>query len=415
MATSPHRLLYDEACFANNIPRLHQYGFGQKFLNSLTRPTGPLYSFVHVVFEPITQLRPVRMRFVNVFLLVLLAGVLAAWLERQRQSDYWVVGCSVLVVPMTWVVAGMALSEMSAMVFVTLSLYLQLRGLEALKAGRPVRGWLFASGVCLGIAVWGRQPYLLLCGIPVLAAVLDRRLRMAAVIFVGVVLAMAIPLFMIWRALVPPSSHEAQQGISVTNGLTSLAYTGICFLLVAPRSRWLPVKVLLGLVALSIVANMSLGALVLYPIKSVIDRHLPVSMVSLYGSICGSLFLSCGVVFLAVLLRMICVDLKDLSRVTVSGGLLCLAISPMFISHQYSSRYTAMSLPYLILAAQPWRRWGLETVIAAVLGCGVGFLSLFGYFSSLGSFCSPVPPLSLGLLTAQNVLTFGNLIWMRLL
>jgi hypothetical protein len=50
---------------------------------------------------------------------------------------------------MTWVVAGMALSEMSAMVFVTLSLYLQLRGLGALEQGRPVLVWFLASSPCL--------------------------------------------------------------------------------------------------------------------------------------------------------------------------------------------------------------------------------------------------------------------------
>lgn len=380
VATSPHHFLYDEPYFANYIPLLHQYGLTTKFMNSLTGAAGPLYAFVHVVFEPLTQLQPVRMRLVNVLLLVMVTGTLAAWLKRQKWSDYGVAGCSVLVVPMTWVVAGMALSEMSAMVFVTLSLYLQLRGLGSLEQGRPLLGWFLASALFLGIAVWGRQPYLLLSGVPVLLGLLERRLRMPALIFIGVVMALAIPLFLIWKGLVPPSFH-AVQGFSLTHGLISLGYTGICFLLLAPRSRWLPVKVLIGLVVLTAAANTLLSAFVLYPVRSAVDRYLPASAVSAYGNLCGSLFLSCGVVFLVVLLRIIWKAREDLMQVTVNAGLLCVAASPMFVAHQYSSRYTAMSLPYLILAAQPWREWRLKTVITAVVGCGVGFLSLLGYFS----------------------------------
>jgi hypothetical protein len=78
---------------------------------------------------------------------------------------------------------------------------------------------------------------------------------------------------------------------------------------------------------------------------------------------------------------MIWLDRKDLSRVTITAGLLCIAIAPMFDTFQYSSRYTAMSLPYLIMAAQAWRRSRLETPITAALGCVLGFLSLLGYFS----------------------------------
>jgi hypothetical protein len=382
VATSPPRFLYDEPFHADTVLLLHQHGLSPRFLKSLPTASGPLYSFVQFVFEPLTRLQPVRMRLVNVFLLALVSGILVSSLNRQRQTDHWVAGCSALIVPMTWVVAGMALSEMPAIVFVTLSLYLQLRALAALEAGHPIRGWFLVSGFCLGIAVWGRQPYLLLCGVPVLVGILERRLRMAAAIFVGIVLAMAIPLFVIWNGLVPPDSQDlVLLGVSVPHGLLSLGYAGICFFLIAPEFRYLPLKVLFGLLMLTIAANASLDIMVSYPIQSLADRYFPTSMLSLYGSVSGSLLLSCGLVFLAALLRMIWLDRKDLSRVTIIAGLLCIAIAPMFDTFQYSSRYTAMSLPYLIMAAQAWRRWRLETPITAALGCVLGFLSLLGYFS----------------------------------
>ncbi len=380
VATLPERFLYDEPFFARYIPLLHRYGFSTTFLKSLPGTVGPLYSFVHIALEPFTHLQPVRMRFVNTFLLVLTVAMLAVWLKGQKHSDYWVAAGSVLVVPMTWVLAGMALSEMPALVLVTLSLCLQLRGLAALEAGRAVLAWYLGSAVCLALAVWGRQPYLLLCGVPVLAAFFERRLRIPALIFVGVVVGSAVPLFIIWKGLVPPSHHFVQRGISVTHGLLSLGYTGICFFLLAPRRILLPIRMLLGIVAATVAANALLRALALYPLHSAAERYLPQPALSAYGILCGSIFLSCGVVFLAFLLWITWENRNDLKQLTVNAGLVCVAASPMFIAHQYSSRYTAMALPYLILAAQPWRRWGVATAATSALGCAAGFLSLFGYF-----------------------------------
>jgi hypothetical protein len=380
VAKSPHRFIYDETFFANCVLLLHQNGFTPRFLNSLNAAPGPLSTVVQAIFEPLTRLRPVAMRFVNVFSLVVLALVLVAWLKRKG-NDYWVAGCSVLVVPMTWVVAGMALSEISAMVFAALSLCLQLRGLDAFDAGRSARAWFLFAGVCLGIATWGRQPYLLLVGVPVLVALTEPRLRVPVAIFVGAAGGLAIPLFVIWRGFVAPSQH-LRPGFSVVHGLLSFGYTGICFILLGARSRWLSGKVVLGLVALTMVANAWSGAFVHYPLRSLVERYLAPSAIPPYGNLAGSLLLSCGVLCLAVLLRIIWESRGDLEQLTVSAGLLCMAAAPSFDTHSYSSRYTAMSLPYLILAAQRWRQWRLETVMIAALGCGLGFLSLWEYFSS---------------------------------
>jgi hypothetical protein len=379
---SPHRFVYDEHFFANYITLFHQYGFTSRFMNSLTGTVGPLYAFVQVVFEPLTQLNPVGMRLVNVFLLLMVAAVLAAWTKGKKRSDYWIEGCSVLVVPMTWVLAGLALSEMSALICVTLSLCLLLRGLESLERRKHVLGWFVTSACLLGISVWGRQPYLLLTGILVLVALIERRARMAALVYMGIVVALAMPLFLIWGGLVPPSHRFVQQGISLTHGVISLGYTGICFMLLAPRCKWLPAKVMMGLALVTAAVNGWFGACVLFPVRSSVDRFVPSSVVAAYGTLCGSLMLSFGVVFLAFLFHTIWRNRGDLKQVAIYAGLLCVAASPVFIAHQYSSRYTAMSLPYLMLAAQPWREQTILTFSTGVVGCGIGFLSLVGYFKS---------------------------------
>jgi hypothetical protein len=88
------RFLYDEPFHADTVLLLHQHGLSPRFLKSLPTASGPLYSFVQFVFEPLTHLQTVRMRLVNVFLLALVSGILVSSLKTQRQTDHWVAGCS---------------------------------------------------------------------------------------------------------------------------------------------------------------------------------------------------------------------------------------------------------------------------------------------------------------------------------
>jgi hypothetical protein len=381
VAKSPDKFLYDEPYFANYVLLLRQDGFTPKFLNALNAAPGPLCAVVQTIFDPVTHLRPVGMRFVNVFLLVLLVLVLTSWLKSEGEH-YWIAGLSVLVVPMTWVVSGMALSEISAMLFVTLSLYLQLRGLGVLEQASRKSLWFLGAGICLGVAIWGRQPYLLLAGVPVLIALVDRRVRTPAMIFFCAAAALSIPLFVIWRGLVPPAMQSLHPSLTVVHGLLSFGYAGFCFFLLAPRHRWMPAKIIIALLALTTVVNASLGAYAIFPVRSLFQRFLPPTLMPAYGELAGSLFLGLGAVFLATLLRMTWTERHDTHRLTIHAGLLCICAAPLLDPHQYSSRYTAMCLPYLILTAQPWRQWKLDTAVTAAVGCGIGFISLYGYFFS---------------------------------
>ena len=118
VATSHGHFVYDEAPFVEYVSLLHRYGFTTEFLSALTGTVGPLYAFVHAAFEPLTGLRPVGMRLVNVLLLAAVFGLLALWLTRRRAADWAASAVSVLAIWMTWVMAGMALSEMPALLLV---------------------------------------------------------------------------------------------------------------------------------------------------------------------------------------------------------------------------------------------------------------------------------------------------------
>jgi 4-amino-4-deoxy-L-arabinose transferase-like glycosyltransferase len=115
--------------FANYVALLHEHGLSRAFLRSLSGTAGPLYAFVQAAFEPLTALSPPGMRLMNVGLLAIVAALLVAMSRHDKPVDR-LASASVLVVPMTWVLAGMALSEMPALVFATLSLSLLFKGLQ---------------------------------------------------------------------------------------------------------------------------------------------------------------------------------------------------------------------------------------------------------------------------------------------
>ncbi len=382
IARSPEQFLYDEPCFVNYIPLLHKYGFSVDFLNSLTGTVGPLYAFVHVAFEPVTRLQPVGMRSVNFLLLAGTATILGFCWHRRFCWDYWLVSGSVLVIPMTWVVSGMALSEMPAILFVAIGTYLLLRAIDRLEAGHPVTSWFLSAAVCIGVATWGRQPYLLLAAVPILLSLQDRRLIRPAAIAAVTILGLAAPLFFTWKGLVPPSHHSVQQGVSIVHGLLSFGYAGVCLLLLGSRITWLPPKTTVALFVLTVTANLAVGSLELYPIRSFTARFFPETWFTLYGRLCGSLFLSVGAMFLIILLRTMWQERTDLRLLVIYGGLSLVVASAAFVAHQYSSRYTAMALPHLVLAAHAKRIWGGRSFVLAALGCSLGFLSLLGYFRS---------------------------------
>ena len=195
-------------------------------------------------------------------------------------------------------------------------------------------------------------------------------------------LAIVVPLFVIWQGLTPPSHHFVEQPPSLTNGMVSLGYTGLCLLILAPGLAWRARRALLGLFVVLLVANAALAIWTFYPLRSTLGRHLPPAVLWLYGSLWGALTLTSSIATLAFLGRRVwqALEERDHRAVALAAGLLALAVWPAFMGLHYSSRYTAMSLPYLLLAMEPVRQRTAGTIFAAMVGCAAGAVSLAGYY-----------------------------------
>lgn len=376
---SPDRFIYDEKFFVEYLSLLHQHGFSHEFLVSLPGGPGPLVALVQFIAEPITFVTPVGMRLVNFALLSLIIFMLWKMCKIDGGGNYLYVALSALTVPMTWVMSGLALTEIPAMLFVTASMFILFRSIDE-KSEESPRLWpIIVSGFLLGIATWGRQPYALLCGAPILLAMQNPKYAKLAAVYCCLVAAWLAPLVFIWGGLAPPKFQTTFQGLAIEHMLLSLGYTGMCFVLLAPdflsRSKlWIIAG--LGFAAF---VNMWLRGFSIYPLQSIAHRYLSEQTFELYGAACGGAFIGIGAIFVILLIIALWREREQPRRLIAYSGLLICAISPLFVTAQYSSRYTGMALPFLLLSANGWQSQSNARFALACAGVALGFSSLYGY------------------------------------
>jgi hypothetical protein len=267
---------------------------------------------------------------------------------------------------------------------VAASVFFLLRAIEW-KDDQEGHRWpsIVAAGLSLGIATWGRQPYALLSGVPVLLALQNPRFAKLALVYCGLVGACFIPLAMVWGGLVPPPFQAGSQGIAVKHMLLSLGYTGIGLFLLAPefyfRVSW---RLALGGLALAILANIWLQGLEIYPLQSAVLPYLSQSNAELYGATCGGALIAGGLLFAFLLLHALWKERNDPRRLIAYSGLLICAIHPLFVAGQYSSRYAAMSLPFLVLSANEWPAQSKFRLALACAGTAIGAIALVTYYKA---------------------------------
>ena len=376
---SPHERVFDEVFYAEYVTLVHHYGLSMALLEHLPGATGPLFGVIHVALEPVTGLQPVWMRLATFVLFLIAIALVAKGLRLLRVADAWLIAATMLVLPMTWVAAGLALTGMPALVFVAANLVVQLRGLLALQRGERPVPWFMAAGLLLGIAVLGRQTACLLAVTPLLLAAIDRRLLVPVLVQAVIAAAMALPLVIAWHGLVPPLD-DTEAGFVPENAFLALGYLLVGFLLLARAPAWLLSwrSIIFGLALLA--ANAWLKFALAFPLASIVDNVLNERAMYAYGIVCGAALMWAGGIFLVWVIGRAWQARGDAKVVLIHAGLVAVSLAPAFIGNQFSSRYAAMALPYLILAAAPYREPGTATNLKMALGCAFGLAALLGYY-----------------------------------
>ncbi|MBI1205364.1 MAG: hypothetical protein GC182_22910 [Rhodopseudomonas sp.] len=376
---SPATPIYDEGWYLKSIDLLWRDGFSLAFLRDLPGPAGPTFTLVYAPIVTWLSLPMPWLRLVSTGLLaiaVALLGISFAALKTRPQGAKGPAGAVLLpglllIAPTAAVSGGMTLTETPALVFVTLFL-----ALTAINREHKM-SLALAAGLALGIAILGRQNYLVI--LPCLIVLSDGTRPSIHALALGAVVAalMSGAVFGIWGGLVPPMTAFSGRAIHPWHFVLSAGYLGIVAALIAP-AIYTPVHARRWLVGSLIIAALAITAIIGEPVTPA--RAVVAGIYSATaGWLCAAGLSLSAVAFLAAMALRLRTYWDD--RFGRFAGLVTLAgaLSNANI-HQFSSRYIFVFLPFMLinLARSVTVNWHLPIRLAA--GSLAGLASLASYF-----------------------------------
>jgi len=283
-------------------------------------------------------------------------------------------------VPMTWVLSGMALTEMPAMFCAALGLLQLFHALR--REGKIALALSCLGGLTFGLAILGRQTFLVV--LPLLPILCLRHAERRARLLLFGVCAAALPLyvFYVWGGLIPPNAVgiEAEGGVSPLNALRSCAYAGSILLILRPRwfdLHWKTmVTIAVALCGLHFLTNLT----ELTPALSVAGKLLPASILPLYSAMASGLLSALGVLYLLATAKNAWRKRDDTTFVFIILAAACVVGTALTITSIFSSRYPATALPLLLLSAHGFDDDGYSRPIRYAVGSFIGFLVLLSYY-----------------------------------
>lgn len=385
---SPGELWKDEEWYQRNPRLLQQYGFTEEFLMKYWGPAGPLYAFVHLALKPLTGMKEPGIRLVNVLLLVLSMFNVWTLCKKMNLKNALFLTAGIMSIPMIFVCAGMALTELPAMFFATLAILLLYNATKLESLGSKLVT-AFIAGIALGLAVLGRQPYLMLtvCSFALLFPTGKWRPNLPIVVamLVGTLL-ITLPIFKVWGNIQPPIEEHTGKGISPFHGFLALGYGAFISFLIAPqfflRLKQSQVRIFVTVALLITLLNIFIFKYEYLPLKGVLSNYLPQSSIGYIAQFFAAVIMLIGIFFAVSGLVRVWEHRTDLFYLFLVGACFAILISSAKITHQFSSRYVAQAAPFFILMLAPYTHSNLFRVIASVFALIIGVISLQSFLNS---------------------------------
>jgi len=386
---------FDEDDYLANVALLHHYGFGKQYLTSLAGSAGPLYSMVHFLFEPLTHLQALYIRWVNAgFLIGTTCNIYFTLRLLNPQNRFYTL--YVMAIPMTYTVGGLALTEMPAMFFFSAAIYFLLSStIRYSNSGRLLQ--LILAGCCMSLAIMGRQPYLLtLTTIPLLFTWKQSWRNNLLPLLLILACSLALPgyVFAAWEGLVPTIESHLYQDIAdagvffrVDFFLLCVFYLAISILLIAPgffrltHDRRSLVK-WAACAAVSLATNFIFKWIAILPVQTLMQKiFVSAEVRKAAGLVCGSAVIFSSLYFGACLYRQLQRFQYRKEMTFFAAACLVLAVSCGKITTGFSSMYAAQAIPPLVLLGSFFYRPSKYNPLGIALGMITGLLSLASYFT----------------------------------
>ena len=385
IATSPSRLCYDEVVYQHEqVQMVRKAGWRATLTAPNEISVGPLYAAVQLAFSPLTGLQAPAIRWIN---LVCFAAVLLL-IAREAQTPLPVAALAsttLLAVPFLWPAVGMALTEMPALLFFTIFIFFFLKLIDSgVTSSVETLAWSIAAGLCLGVAILGRQTYL--AAMPVVLAMMFWVPGKWPVVLICSVTALAACgwLFLSWGGLAPPAWYHRHSPapFSLTNGMLSLSYAAAATLFLNPqwmkprsRAAWI------GCCMLGIAFAVFGRDYSNPPAKSLLIRALGDRTGLMIGFVIGCALAIFGAIWAWNTFATAWQTRKNPRRIFLLLTLVALVLTPIKITHQFSSRYVVGLLGVLFLFVGAPRELQGAWAARMLTGSMVGAAILWTYFA----------------------------------
>lgn len=379
----------DEIPYLTNISLLHTYGLGKEFLVRLEGSAGPLYAVVHYIFEPITHLQPPGIRLVNVMFLGGTIFFLAVILRRLNTA-HWTFALYILAIPKMYVLTGLAFTEMPAIFFYTASIFCLLKAADTnIRFSTRMVNALIA-GICLSLAILGRQPFLLsLIALPILFLKdWKKSLPLLAVITIA---ALALPVYVLlqWDGWMPPGDKKyypdlpGQLNLRPEFLILCLFYVAAAFIIIAPHFFKVKNRKELWWVAIAAVVagllNFIFHFVSYLPVANLLGK-MPLHLVEPASLFFGWIFICVSLYFLYKLFQTLIDNNSNLPLIFFIASLVLICIASMRITWGFSSRYSMHVVPLIILIASLYFKNHRFNLVLIAAGIVIGLFSLYSYY-----------------------------------
>jgi hypothetical protein len=385
IATSPSRLCYDEVVYQlEQVQTVRKVGWRTTLTSPNEISVGPLYAAIQLSLSPLTGLQAPAIRWVNLVCFVALLLIIA----REDQAPLFKAAVStttLLAVPFLWPAVGMALTEIPALLLFTLFIFFFLRLINSgVALSVETLAWSISAGLCLGIAILGRQTYLV--AMPVLVAMVFWLPGKWPLVLICLVTALAVCgwLFLLWGGLAPPAWYygHSPSPFSLTNGMLSLSYAAAATLFLNPqwmrprkRTAWI------GCCIVGIAVACFGRDYANPPARSLLIRAFGDRTGLLIGFVIGCALAVFGVIWAWNTFAMTWHARQNPRRVFLLLTLVALVLTPMKITHQFSSRYVVGLLGVLFLVVGAPRELRGAWAARMLAGSLVGAAILWTYFA----------------------------------
>lgn len=377
LAMNGPRLVWDEGYHLKTVPLVFKYGLSKEFFLRFPGPIGPLYSWIHALFSPITSLSLPGIRVLNYcFLLVLIASIYFLLRYNKNPAAYLIALC-IMGLPPIYVISGMALTDIPPLAFVSIGILFMVIS----SKHNDINSWIFSvlSGISFSLAILGRQTYAVFAFMLIFYAVIDFKLagKLILIFFLSVI-PFACEVY-IWKGLVPPQSSYVSHGINLTSFILSFFYIGTFMLILSPG--WFTKKLLAISIFLLIgfIINLRYSLIVLTPMRTLAKYMFTPSLLSWYTKIISAMILGSGSFIFYTFIAKIREYRTDKFSLYLISITLCSVLSTVTITHQFHSKYIIQTIPCLILLIAPDMKITKWLIARISLGGLIGLAMLYSY------------------------------------